>query len=68
MTMIFDVSIQISKDDFVSYQSSKISAETLDELLDKIKNFANFVEGGIIDNISLTQYAKKERERRTRNE
>lgn len=66
--MIFDVSIQILKDDFVSYQSSKISAETVDELFDKIKNFTNFIEGGIIDNISLTQYAKKERERRTRNE
>lgn len=68
MTMIFDVSMQILKDDFASYQSSKISAETYDELFDKIKNFTNFIEGGIIDNISITQFAKKERERKTKNE
>lgn len=67
MTMIFDVSISKIRDEIVSYQSSKISCETIKELFEKVSIFESLFDG-IIDNVTIQQYAKKERERKTKDE
>ena len=58
--MIFDVSINISKDTVCTVQNARIDCETADDLFEKIKTFLTFFDG-TVQSITISQFAQTER-------
>lgn len=65
--MIYNVSIQVLKDNVSYFQSIKFDADSNEEIFDKIKT-VSFLFDGFIESVNITQEMKKDYNKRIKSD